>query len=133
MKGNRLWIKYVLTVFNPTETLPKLKVYKAFILRPGVMYCRVKSCAPYKSSFTIYSETPFTKILYHIETSSLKRFAILLTDFYMIIDFSERYFRTDFNDIFSLSVVIIANFKRIQIIRKEVWALTLNKSLSLKC
>ena len=58
--------------------------------------------------------------LNHIETSLLKRFAILLTDFYMIIDFSERYFRTDFNDIFSLSVVIIANFKRIQIIRKEV-------------
>ena len=45
----------------------------------------------------------------------------------MIIDFRGRYFRTVFNDIFSLSVVIAANFKRIQIIRKDVWVLTLIK------
>ena len=34
--------------------------------------------------------------------------------------FTEKYFRTDYNYIFSLSIAIIANLKRIQIIRKEV-------------
>ena len=35
----------MLTVFYPTETLPKLKADKEFILCPGVMYCQVRSCA----------------------------------------------------------------------------------------
>ena len=35
--------------------------------------------------------------------------------------FTERYFRKDYNYIFSLSVVIIANLKRIQIVRKECY------------
>ena len=34
----------MLTVFYPTEALPKLKVHKAFTLRPGVMHCQVRSC-----------------------------------------------------------------------------------------
>ena len=37
----------MLTVFYPTEALPKLKVHKAFTLRPGVMYCQVRSCVPW--------------------------------------------------------------------------------------
>ena len=28
--------------FYPTDTLPKLKVYKAFILHPGLMHCLQK-------------------------------------------------------------------------------------------
>ena len=38
----------------------------------------------------------------------------------MIEVFTEKYFWTDFNYNFSLNVVIIVNFKRIQVIRKEV-------------
>ena len=37
----------------------------------------------------------------------------------MIRVFTESYFRTVYNYIFSLNFVIIVNFKRIQIIRKE--------------
>ena len=37
----------------------------------------------------------------------------------MIRVFTETYFRTVYNYIFSLNFVIIVNFKRIQIIRKE--------------
>ena len=33
-----------LTVFYPTDKLFKLKLDKAFILRPGMMYCQVRSC-----------------------------------------------------------------------------------------
>ena len=35
----------MLTIFYSTETLPKLKVHKAFILCPRVMYYQVRSCA----------------------------------------------------------------------------------------
>ena len=31
IKGNRLCVKFALTVFYPTDTLPKLKVHKAYI------------------------------------------------------------------------------------------------------
>ena len=56
----------------------------------------------------------------NIETIQLQRFANQLTGFYIIKVFSETYFRTDYNHIFLLNVVIFVNFKRIQIIRKEV-------------
>ena len=42
-----------------------------------------------------------------------------MTGFYLIRVFTESYFRTVYNYIFSLNFVIIVNFKRIQIIRKE--------------
>ena len=87
----------------------------------------------YKSSFKVCSETRFTKNSYHIETSKLQRFANQLTGFYMIRDFTERYFLTDYNFIFSLNVVIIGIFKHIRIIKEDIWVLTLNKYLSLKC
>ena len=38
--------------FYPTDTLPKLKVHKAFILRPGLMYCQVKACVSWRSENT---------------------------------------------------------------------------------
>ena len=38
----------------------------------------------------------------------------------MIRVFTETYFQTDYNYIFSLSIVIIVNFKHIQIFRKEI-------------
>ena len=53
--------------FYPTDTLPKLKVHKAFILRPG--WCTAKLGRKYKSSFKVCLETPFTKNSCHIETS----------------------------------------------------------------
>ena len=39
-------------VFYPTETLPKLRVQKAFILRSGFMYCRVRWCAYWRGENT---------------------------------------------------------------------------------
>ena len=44
IKGNKLCVNYLLTVFYPRNTLTKLKVHKAFILSPGLMYCQVRSC-----------------------------------------------------------------------------------------
>ena len=48
IKGNRLCVKYVLTVFYQKNTLNKLKVHKVFILNPGLIYCQVKSCVRMK-------------------------------------------------------------------------------------
>ena len=62
--------------------------------------CTAKLGRKYKSSFKVYSETPFTKNSNDIETSQLQRFSNHLTGFYMIIVFIERYFRTDYNYIF---------------------------------
>ena len=50
----------------------------------------------------------------------MSRSANQLGGFYMIRVFTERYFWKDYNYTFSLNVVIIVNFKCIQIIRKEV-------------
>ena len=44
--------KYMLIVFYSTETLPKLKVHEAFILRPGFMCCQVRSCAHWRAENT---------------------------------------------------------------------------------
>ena len=41
----------MLTVFYPTEKLPKLKVYKAFTVRSGVMYCQVRWCARWSGEY----------------------------------------------------------------------------------
>ena len=43
----------------------------------------------------VYSEIPFTKNLYHIETIQLICFANQLTGFYMIQGFTEGYFRIE--------------------------------------
>ena len=56
-----------------------------------------------------------------------------MTGFSTIRAFTESYFQTDYKYIFSVNVVIIVNFKRIQIIRKEVSVLTLNKYVYLNC
>ena len=32
------------TIFYPADTVTKLKVHKAFILSPGLMYCQVRLC-----------------------------------------------------------------------------------------
>ena len=74
----------------------------------------------YKSTFKVCSETVFTKNLYHIENIQLLRFSNQMTCFYFIRVFTQRYFQTDYNYIFSLNVVIIVNFKLIQIFWKEV-------------
>ena len=49
----------------------------------------------------------------NIETSQL-------TGFYIIKVFPEKYFRTDYDHNFLLNDIIFFNFKRIQVIRKEV-------------
>ena len=52
IKGNRLCIKYIVTDFYPTETLPKLKGHKAFILRPGTTYCKIRLCSRWSGENT---------------------------------------------------------------------------------
>ena len=42
----------MLTIFYPTDMLPKLKVYKAFMLRLGLMYCQVRSHARWRGENT---------------------------------------------------------------------------------
>ena len=56
-----------------------------------------------------------------------------MTGFSTIAAFTESYFQIDYKYIFSVNVVIIVNFKSIQITRKEVSVLTLNKYVSLNC
>ena len=63
----------------------------------------------------------------------MQRFANQITGFYIKRAFTENNFRTACSDNFLLNVVVIVNFKRIEIIRKEVSVLTLKKYLSLKC
>ena len=43
IKGNRLSVKNLLTIFYPRNTLTKLKVRKTFRLSPGLMHCQVRS------------------------------------------------------------------------------------------
>ena len=38
----------MLTAFDPKDTLTNLKVHMTFILRPGLMYCQVRSCLRWK-------------------------------------------------------------------------------------
>ena len=53
MKGNRLCIKYMLTVFNQQRHYLNWKYTgHKFILRPGVMYCQVRSWARWSSENT---------------------------------------------------------------------------------
>ena len=63
----------------------------------------------------------------------MQRFANQITGFYIKRAFTENNFRTACSDNFLLNVVVIVNFKRIEIIRKEVSVLILKKYLSLKC
>ena len=51
----------------------------------------------YMNITTVCSETPFSKNLFHIETSQLICIANQITDFYMIQVFTERYFQTNFS------------------------------------
>ena len=50
-----------------------------------------------------------------------------MTGFYLIRVFTERYFRTEYKYNFSLNVVLVVNFKSIQIFRKEIYVLNLKK------
>ena len=50
-----------------------------------------------------------------------------MTGFYVIRVFTESCFLTDYDYIFSMNVVIIVNFKRIHVIRKEVLSVDFEK------
>ena len=45
----------------------------------------------------VYSEMPFSKNLYHIDTSQMINYANQLTSFYMVGVLTERYFQIDYS------------------------------------
>ena len=75
IKGNKLCVNYLLTVFYPRNTLTKLKVHKAFILSPGLMYCQVRSCVQMRGenakTILVCLEALSTKNSHHTGTSQL--------------------------------------------------------------
>ena len=68
----------MLTIFDPTDTLLKLTVDKSFILRPGMMYLKVRSCIHWrggKAKAVLKSYRKHLSLKPHIETSKLEPFA----------------------------------------------------------
>ena len=63
----------MLTVFYPTDRIPKLKVRSYYVQD----LCNAKLALKYRKNFIeVCSETPFTKKLYHTETSCNQCFEI---------------------------------------------------------
>ena len=64
----------MVTIFDPADTLLKLTVHKSFILRPGMMYLKVRSSIRWrggKAKAVLKSLRKHLSLKPHIETSNL--------------------------------------------------------------